>query len=279
MADFRLTVLVENTAGRSDLAAEHGWSVAIECEGGLALFDTGQTDVVTGNAKALGIDLGRLSWIVLSHGHYDHTGGLRSVLEVAKSTTVFAHPEAFLPKFVKGDSGEWRDAGMPISWEEMVKRDATPHVERGRVSVAERVTATGEISRSTSFETVHEHFFVDRDGRRVIDRFLDDQALVLDTDSGPVVVVGCSHAGVVNTLRHVADMTGKDRIHAVIGGMHLGAATEECLAQTIHAFGEYGVERIGLAHCTGEKAVREFASAFGSRCFPCPVGTVVEFSV
>ncbi len=277
MADFRLTVLVENAASRDDLTAEHGWSILIESDGELGLFDTGQTGAVLRNARALGIDLSRLSWIVLSHGHYDHTGGLRSVLEVVEGPVVFVHPDAFLPKLVRENGGEWREAGMAMSREEIERTGAAMRMCEGTERVGGRITATGGISRTTSFETVQERFFTIRNGCRVIDRFIDDQALVLDTKKGLVVIVGCCHAGVVNTLRHVREVTGTNAIHAVIGGMHLGAASEECIARTIDAFRESDVEIVGPAHCTGERAVQQFSGVLAGRCVQCPAGAVLEF--
>ena len=276
MSDFRLTVLVENDAGEG-LFPEHGWSVLIETGDGCGLFDTGQTDVVVRNARVLGADLAGISWIVLSHGHYDHTGGLKAVLEIARSPVVFAHPDALLPKYVRDGDDTWREAGMSMSREEIEKAGASLRECRGAEEVVSGITVTGEVARRTGFETVNERFFVDRDGRRVVDGFPDDQALVLDTRKGPVVILGCSHAGVVNTLRHAAKMTGADGLHAVIGGMHLGGVSEERLAGTIDAFREYEVEKIGPVHCTGAAAVKEFGRVLGERCVPCPAGTVMEF--
>ncbi|HEO72555.1 MAG TPA: MBL fold metallo-hydrolase [Candidatus Hydrogenedentes bacterium] len=171
----------------------------------------------------------------------------------------------------------WRYAGVPLSEEETRSRCAALIACRDPVELAPHIATTGEISRDTAYETIPARFFYEANGERLPDAFPDDQALVLHTGSGIVLVLGCAHAGVVNTMRHVARVTGADSFRAVLGGMHLGGASEERMAKTIEAFRDFRVERIGAAHCTGEAATQAFGDAFEGWCFGCSAGTVLEF--
>ena len=271
MSEVRITVLVENEA-TAELGAEHGWAALVEAGGKRGLFDTGESGLVVRNARALGVDLGSLDWIALSHGHYDHTGGLRAVLAQAGDVTVHAHPEALGEKLVRDLAGQWREAGMSVGRDE-ARFECSPEP----VALAEGVTLTGEVPRVTDYETVPDRFVTERDGRRVHDEFPDDQALILATEGGLVVVLGCAHAGVVNTVLHAREITGEERVRGVLGGMHLVSAPPERIEKTIAAFREWEPELVGPAHCTGEEAVGAFRDAFGERCVACPGGTVLEF--
>jgi len=235
---------VENATSRPDLAAEHGLAVWLEIGDARVLFDTGQSGVVCENARRLGIDLSEADAVVLSHGHYDHVGGLGAVVELAPEATVYVHP----------------DAGVRPRVRNLV-------VSCVSEAVAPGVRTTGEIERVTDFETRREKPVP----------FPDDQALFFEVEGGLVVVVGCAHAGVVNTLRHVAKGARCGRIHTVFGGMHLGGASGERIRKTVDAFRELGVERIGPCHCTGAAATAALKAAFPGACVACPVGTVLTF--
>jgi 7,8-dihydropterin-6-yl-methyl-4-(beta-D-ribofuranosyl)aminobenzene 5'-phosphate synthase len=240
----RATVLVENTAGRPDVTPEHGLSVWIEAGEWRVLFDTGQSGVVCANAERVGVDLSEADAIVLSHGHYDHTGGLAAVQEVAPEAAVFVHPAAEMDT----DTGHWL-------------------ISRAPEVVVPGVHTTGEVRRETDYET----------GRGYPLSFPDDQGLFFEVPDGVVVLVGCAHAGVVNTLQQVARLTRAERLHAVFGGMHLGGVTRERLERTAGAFREWGLERIGPCHCTGEEAIGFFEEKFPDEFVRCQTGSVLEF--
>ena len=275
---FRITVLVDDVASRSpELGSEHGLSFLVERGGAAGLFDTGQSDLVVRNARALGIDLVRLSWIVLSHGHYDHTGGLPAVLAEAKDVRLYAHPEAFAAKFVRGPGGAARPAGSPLGRADAEALGARILLHTGPAVVAEEITATGAISRHTDFEDVSTRFLTEQHGSLAHDTMLDDQALVLSTPEGLVILLGCAHSGVVNTLAHVWQVMGARPIRAVVGGMHLGNASPERIDRTIAALKEYNVASVGLAHCTGRAASRALEEAYGSDCFECRTRWAMAF--
>jgi 7,8-dihydropterin-6-yl-methyl-4-(beta-D-ribofuranosyl)aminobenzene 5'-phosphate synthase len=272
-------VLVEDSAGRDALIPEHGLAFAVQTGWSLGLFDTGQTDAIVHNANVLKIDLGRVSWLALSHGHYDHTGGLPAVLRAAPGATVHAHPAVFRPKLALTSEGEWRDIGSTPAHDALVATGSPIRLTAQPESIGQGITTTGEIPRTIPFEIVGSRFHTERDGVKTPDAIPDDQALVLQTSQGVVVLLGCAHAGVVNTLEHVRRLVPTAPFQAVIGGMHLNGASEGRITETIAAFRRLDVQEVGVGHCTGEEATAAFQLAFGTRCFQCTGGTVRHYEL
>ncbi len=274
---LRITTLVENTAGRPGLLAEHGFALWLELGPHRVLFDTGAGEALFANAERLGIDLAAAEAIFLSHGHYDHTGGLGQMLQIAPHATVFAHPDAFVPKFACMKDGTSRAIGMPSLNEEMVRAQAGKLVlERGPLEITPGLTGTGEVPRVTTFEDTGGPFFADP-GCMQPDPLTDDQSLFFESSKGTVVILGCAHSGVINTLMYIRELTDGRPIHAVLGGMHLGAASPERMEETIRALGEFDVECLAPAHCTGMAASVALWNAFPEKCFPCAAGTFCEY--
>jgi 7,8-dihydropterin-6-yl-methyl-4-(beta-D-ribofuranosyl)aminobenzene 5'-phosphate synthase len=273
--DLKITVLTENTAGGRGLLAEHGLSFWIEFGTRRILFDTGQSRLMLANARRLGVDLASTDAIVLSHGHHDHTGGLAQVLRISPQARVHAHPAALRGKFKRDSNGVVRDIGMPAA----AKRRLRSHA---KIVLNERPTQpypgfflTGPPPRKAAFETVIGNFLADRHGTKP-DLIPDDQSAYIETPKGTVVILGCAHAGVINTLRHVRTLTNQRPIRMVIGGMHLGEASPERMAQTVAAFRELDIPRLHPCHCTGFAAAARLWSEFPGRVQTCPVGTVIE---
>jgi 7,8-dihydropterin-6-yl-methyl-4-(beta-D-ribofuranosyl)aminobenzene 5'-phosphate synthase len=271
--NIRITVLVENSTSQPGLLAEHGLAFWIECGQRRILFDTGQSDILVRNAKALGVNLAETDAIVLSHGHYDHTGGLSAVLDIATEATVYLHPAAIEPKF--GRKGpKCRSIGMPEHAKEAIQTREVIQTE-GPTQIFQGVTVTGQIPHINNFEDVGGPFFLDESCQKP-DGLCDDQALFFESPKGLVIVFGCTHAGVVNTLHRIADLSGRQHFHAVMGGMHLINASRERIERTIDAFRRYDVQKIGPAHCTGVNAIARFWSVFPNRSFVCSVGVQIS---
>jgi len=265
-ANTQVTILVDNQAGER-LVAEHGLSLWIETEDKRILFDTGQGGALENNARVLGADLGQTDILVLSHGHYDHTGGIAQVAKVAGQVEVYCHPGAVLPRYSIRD-GTPKPIQMPR--ESMRALDNMPaqrlHWVTQPVLLSERIGITGPIPRETSYEDTGGPFYLDPEGKRP-DPIDDDVALWIRTNEGLVVCVGCCHAGLVNTLNHVRRLTNGSRIRAVIGGFHLLNASDQRLEQTMSRLQSISPDTVVPCHCTGEGAFAALKEAVGERLF------------
>jgi len=271
----RVTIIVDNKAAEG-LLCEHGLSAWIEVAGRRLLFDTGQGPAFAGNADKLGIDLRTADTLVLSHGHYDHTGGVPFLTARAPAAENYAHPAATGPRYsLRG--GVAKPIAMPAATRTAL--DAHPAGVRWTTrshQLAIGLGLTGPIPRLTDFEDTGGPFFVDADGAQP-DPIADDLALWIRTERGLVVVVGCSHAGLVNTLHHALKLSGETRLHAVLGGFHLNEASKVRLARTMVGLQELGPDLIVPCHCTGDAAVERLRQSFGERVLPGSAGAVFLF--
>jgi len=271
---MRLIVLTENSVYRRGLLAEHGWAVWVEREGRAFLFDAGQTSLVlTRNAEALGVRLGEAEGILLSHGHYDHAGGLPAALAAARDKqTVWLHRDALAPKFSCPENGRAHEVGLPQSAREALNAKAVLRFVEGPAEAAPGIFVTGPVPRQTDFEDTGGPFFLDPKRRRA-DPLLDDQALFIEESDGITVLLGCAHAGVINTLLHIRELTGARRpFKAVLGGAHLVNASERRLRRTAEELRALGVRRLFPAHCTGVPAIARLWRELPGVCAPCSAG-------
>jgi len=279
MAISRIMVLVENTARGRDLLGEHGLAFWVEAGSRRILFDTGQGMVLQKNATEMGVSLDDVDTIVLSHGHYDHTGGLVDLLQNSFWAKVYTHRNAFLPKYMRKNDGTIHDVGTPSIVEEWArcKADELIWIDQP-TEIGEGLFVTGQIPRLNDYEDTGGQFFADEKCEQP-DLLLDDQALYFESVHGIVVLLGCAHAGIINTLNYIHELTEGKPIYAVIGGMHLGNASRDRMNATIDALGQLKIEHLYPAHCTGMAATMELCKIFPGKCFPCIVGTTIEFEV
>lgn len=273
----RITVLVENTTQDPALLAEHGLSYWIERDGRHVLFDAGQGGVLAGNAWKLKRRLEDVDVVVLSHGHYDHTGGLVDVLRGNRPVEVFLHPAALGTKFIRKADGSFREIGIPFPAKKTLgKSSVRVTLTETPTVVANGLTVTGPVPRVTDFEDTGGPFFLDDRGSQP-DPLIDDQAMFFETRHGLIVLLGCAHAGVINTLRHVRELSGGKAIHAVLGGMHLVRTSSERLARTIAELRQFDIRILTPAHCTGMPATVALWSAFPGTCQTCHAGRTFTF--
>ena len=272
-----ITVLVENTARGPGILGEHGLAWWIDTGAHRVLFDTGQGLALTHNAARLGVDLARADAIVLSHGHFDHVGGLEAALGAAPRAPVFLHPRAVETKFTGADPATARRISIPDVEAERF-RGASRRVVATRhpSEVVPGVWATGEIPRANDFEDTGGPFFLDAALTRP-DPLLDDQALYLPTPAGAIVILGCAHAGVVNTLTHIAQLTGGAPVRALFGGLHLENASPRRMEETVRALRAYSPRQMGFCHCTGLAAIRRLWAEFPENSVQLAAGRRLEF--
>ncbi|HBT46738.1 MAG TPA: MBL fold metallo-hydrolase [Peptococcaceae bacterium] len=271
-----IVTLVDNVVFRRGLLAEHGLAFLIRAGGRTVLFDTGAGAAVVHNALSLGMDPRDINAAVLSHGHDDHTGGLKKICEITGPQPVYAHPDALAAKYRVKPGKEPQYIGIPWSREELEKTGAMLHLHREPVALAEGVVATGEIPRVYGFEALSPEFCVLAGGEYVQDRLLDDQALVLDTREGLVVILGCAHAGLINTLEYILQLMGSSRIYAVIGGTHLKDADAERLEKTAKELSRFDLQYFIAGHCTGLAAGAALYRALGDKLLFNEVGRVFK---
>jgi 7,8-dihydropterin-6-yl-methyl-4-(beta-D-ribofuranosyl)aminobenzene 5'-phosphate synthase len=278
---LKMRVLVEDTTSTEarNLIAQHGLSLLVEAQKGnttvSVLMDTGpSSEAISHNTKTMKFELRRLDAIVLSHGHYDHLGGLLEVLRsLNERVPVIAHPKAFSPKIAS--EPKIRLVGSPFKIQEIEAVGGVPLLASNSLEIAGGVLTSGEIKRETEYEEV-EGFLTIEDGKFVEDKMLDDQALIIDLeDKGLVVVTGCAHSGVVNTLRHAQRITSTDRVYAIVGGFHLSNAKEDRIGRTVDDLIKFDPEMIAPCHCTGIGAVKRLMGAFGGRCKPVQTGDTI----
>ncbi len=275
---MRITTLSENTAATGNLLAELGLSILVETDTLNILLDTGQSISTSHNADILGVDLNKIDKIVLSHGHYDHTGGLRRILrKMRKEVEIIAHPDIWLAKYARRQGQGDRYIGIPFQRQELEGLGARFNLTTKPVKITDNIMTTSEIPMVTEFEEIEPNrFFVKEDSGWQPDKLLDDQALIMNTEQGLVVILGCAHRGIINTLYHAQQLTGVKQIHMVLGGCHLIGATEERIWLTIAALRELGVQRIGVSHCTGLPAAVIIAREFGDSFFFNNAGTRIN---
>jgi 7,8-dihydropterin-6-yl-methyl-4-(beta-D-ribofuranosyl)aminobenzene 5'-phosphate synthase len=275
----RITILCENLVGKLVGSGEHGFAAFIETLNGNYLFDTGSGRSVVPNSLALNKDLRAIKKILLSHGHHDHTGGLPEILKMKGRVDVHAHPHVFSDRIAvlreNGDETR-RFVGIPYKKGYLDCLGANFIFNTGFTEVEEKIFLTGEVPRITPFEKPDPRLFIEMDGKTYPDIFLDDQSLILTTEKGFILILGCAHSGMINIIQHVIAKTGKENFYAILGGTHLDFLTPEQLEESIRTLKQLEIEKIGVSHCTGMRAAFRLHQEFGERFFYGCVGSVLE---
>jgi 7,8-dihydropterin-6-yl-methyl-4-(beta-D-ribofuranosyl)aminobenzene 5'-phosphate synthase len=274
---IRITILIDNQAG-TGLVAEHGFSLWIEAGDRHVLFDTGQGPAFLHNVQRLDIPLEKTDVLVLSHGHYDHTGGMDAVLRNAPKMRIILHPNAVVPRYRIFSDGQAKSIGMPSSAATVLNRLPDNKIQWSmRTSCfAPFFRVTGPIPRETLFEQGENDLSLDQSGDTP-DLIEDDQALLIETASGLIVCAGCAHSGLINTLNYARALSGISRIRAVIGGFHLLNADDQRIQSTLAELKTLAPEFLVPCHCTGERPMQALQAAFGNRVQLGRSGAIFEF--
>jgi 7,8-dihydropterin-6-yl-methyl-4-(beta-D-ribofuranosyl)aminobenzene 5'-phosphate synthase len=273
---MKIICLVDNTVqAGSTLWGEHGLAFLIDVQGRRLVFDTGASGtVLVHNLMEMNILLDSLTALALSHAHYDHTGGLSALLELRPGIPVHAHPDLLRERFARRD-GQLKSVGLRLA-EDTLRRLADLHLSAAPQELLPGVWTSGEIIERPEPEGRSPHHFVRSGADWVPDPYHDDMALVLDSPAGLVLLCGCCHSGLLNTLSHVRRTFGRDPV-AIVGGTHLVNADQVHLRRLIKALHPLGPPSLHLNHCTSHGATMALAQDFGERVHPCPAGTILEF--
>lgn len=282
----KLTVytLLDDYAGfESSFQAQHGLSLLLEATGAKTtrriLLDAGQdAGPVLGNMKLLGLDPASIDMVFLTHCHYDHTQGLVQLLAaIGKPVPVIAHPDIFRANYASSPSLR-RIGFAPDARQEIEDLDAELLLVRNPFPLMDGVLSTGEVERTVDFEEQGIGTYNLEDGRFVPDTLQDDMSLVANVKGkGLVIVTGCSHAGIINIVRHAQKITGVERVAGIIGGLHLIKAGPERIAQTIRALRDINPDAVYAGHCTGFAASCALAQAFATRFTLLACGLTVSW--
>jgi 7,8-dihydropterin-6-yl-methyl-4-(beta-D-ribofuranosyl)aminobenzene 5'-phosphate synthase len=275
---LRFTILVDDSPGAEDLRSEHGLSIWIEADHLRVLFDTGQGTTAMENARWLGLEPAEVDAVAISHGHSDHTGGLHGTLAACQKAHIFLHPAALRERYSRSASGTVRAAGFPLGAGELfAARKEYVHWTSTVTHLQPAVFMTGEIARSLPLESPGGRFFLDAECKTP-DPLLDDQALAFETAAGAIVFLGCSHAGVHNTLSSALRASRTGRLRAIVGGMHLSEASPEVVALLADEIQKLQPQLVCPCHCTGKAARDYLKERFPDAFFELRTGSTLTFN-
>ena len=260
-----ITLLVDNESP-PELAAEHGFAAWIETGEQCILFDSGQQTALAHNAQRLAIDLSQANALVLSHGHYDHSGGVPDFLAANTRAAVLFGRGLGVTRFSCHPDQAARAIGIGDAVDRVL-RDL-PAQRRSEIAapchLAPSIGISGPIPRRTAFEDTGGPFFLDAE-RTIPDLVGDELAMWFATRKGLVVLTGCCHSGLVNTIDHLRRISGIERIHAIVGGLHLLNASAERLEQTTRFIADCAPDLLIPCHCTGQHVVEQLRLACGAQ--------------
>jgi 7,8-dihydropterin-6-yl-methyl-4-(beta-D-ribofuranosyl)aminobenzene 5'-phosphate synthase len=277
---MKITVVVDNALPigvRQPFLAEHGLSLLIEQEGKKVLLDTGQSLTVVSNLGLLGVLPSMLDALALSHGHHDHTGGLFHVLQrVGKRIPVHAHERVFDARYSVARQ-QRRFIGIPYAKELLTTLGAEWRFTAKPAEIIPGLWIAGEVPRTTDYETGDTNLVIcGADGCDCKDDFRDDTALFYAGPRGLVVIGGCTHAGLVNTVKYGLKVTGAPRLAGWIGGTHLGPVSKQQQEKTIAELVAFAPDFVAANHCTGFAMMAKLHECFGEKFIPAFVSTVIE---
>ncbi|MHB8995530.1 MAG: MBL fold metallo-hydrolase [Armatimonadota bacterium] len=272
---LRITVLKENSAARPGVLPGHGLSLLVESAKTRVLLDTGPDATLLDNAAALGISLAPLDAVVLSHGHYDHTGGLAAVLEELGPTRVIAHPGIFDDTYSRGSDGAMRQIGIPEDHDHCCELGARFEFSDLPVRLDEGIMSTGHIAPVRPTHAPGSSLMRRGQSGLVRDDFRDDVSLVVQLADCSAVITGCAHAGLLNILYKAQTIVPGRPPRVVLGGLHMGLMNDEEIAEIAAEAYSLGVRVLLPCHCTGDRAVAVLREKFRGTVIPVGTGAVI----
>ena len=264
-APSSITLLVDNKAGEG-LACVHGFAAWVKVRDRRILFDTGQKGVILNNAKVLGINLAEAEALVMSHGHDDHTDNLADFYAINPNTPMYCGANIEYDRFCcrPGDpSLNWSPPASAKQVFSNLTATGKKHVLSHPVYLLPGVGVTGPVPRLTDFEDVGDALFLDAAATKP-DPVSDDMSMWFETDKGLVIMLGCCHSGIVNTVNYIRKVSGIEKVSGIVGGMHLIRADENRMTKTLAAMKSWQMDWMIPCHCTGDRAMQQMRDYLGS---------------
>ena len=275
---MKISFLVENSTKSEEIKAEHGLSLYIETEGMNILFDTGASELYLENAEKMGIDLSEADCCVISHGHYDHTGGVPSFVDLNKKAEVILHKDSFIKTYDMLPDGSLSELPTGIRWSEEDKEKVSNRAvfTDKELWLNDDIVVSGTIDNDIPYEMTE--YFYSKDGDELIPDPMDHEQFLAIRENGKVFVFsGCSHRGVTPCLHHVRKLFPDDRIGGIVAGMHLMWAKDEVREKVIDEVVKLNLDMVMPVHCTGLTAIDELKEKLGERCIKAVTGDVYEY--
>lgn len=262
-------VILNNDESKPPFLNEHGFSALIEKVGYFLLFDTGNSDIFIKNIELLNINPKDIKDIVISHGHYDHSGGLRFLLKKEDKYNVYLRKEIFKNKFRS-------DKFIGIEWEKLEEIFDFKLIEDIKYKIFNSIYAYGPAPLVNEYEEPDKEFqLIDNNGKRR-DYFEEELNLIIDDEDGLILITGCAHRGIANIVKGVLDNFNK-KIKVLLGGFHLYNSPIKKIEKIVNFFNEVQIEKVIPCHCTGDKAISVFKDKFKGEIINCCAGDIFKF--
>lgn len=271
---MRFKILMENKTDGPGCVAQHGLSIYIEVQGRKLLFDTGASALFAENARALGVDLGKVEAQIISHGHYDHTGGVPRFCEINKIAPIYIHKNAFYESYSLKNDGQDRSPSG-IRWNDQERSQIDPRIVRTDQPewLSENIVISGTIPWAEGFEPTETFYRQMPDGSSVVDPMDHEQLLAIREPEGLYVFSGCSHRGVVAAIRYARELFSGERIAVLVAGMHLYSAGKDMRKKVVQQVAGEEMDLVMPVHCTGIEAICDLKAALGDRCIVATAGS------
>lgn len=275
---MKIVTLIENELGENkNLFSEHGLSFYIEIDGKNILFDTGQTGKFVDNARKLDIDLKNLDYVIISHGHYDHSGGFkRLVNEINPDIELFVGKDFFNEKYSLRNDGNYEYTGNSFN-EDFLKKNniKVNYIEKNVEKITDNLSIYSNFNRNEDFSITNQTMYIKKDDNYIKDNFYDEISIGINTEKGVLILVGCSHPGIANIVNTIAKRSDKI-IYGLMGGTHLVKEDTEKINDIIDNFKEKGIEVIGANHCTGKQGLTMFYQQMEKNFIENNTGYILE---
>jgi 7,8-dihydropterin-6-yl-methyl-4-(beta-D-ribofuranosyl)aminobenzene 5'-phosphate synthase len=272
---LQVRILRDDECHTPGLRAGHGISMLVQTPETTFLLDTGDSPEVWQNADTMGIDVSEVQCVVLSHGHYDHTGGLEELLKIVGGLPVIAHPGVFEAHWAIDPDGSKRYVGTQKTQAEYEALGAQFELSREAVPVGPGLLTSGEVPRRARPTAKQETLMVERDGELELDDFEDDLSVIVQLPQGTVILTGCAHAGLRNIARQCVRASGCENLRAIVGGTHLYASDEAEVREVARQLHMIAVDQIVPLHCTGAEGKKLLVKYFDGETLLAGTGDTV----